>query len=171
MYLAHGSVDSAIQAAQIAAVASMIGAIVSIIIAVYNNRMRLKAEEKMYVARMYIERSTQLQQALDRFWREVNEISKIISEIHQHPQSVTFKNILSNKAYKSLKDSVNSPDWLEIERMGSYYPELIKSINDLRNSFILYCFELQDSLHKPSKTKFANLINHEKPCVKSRSED
>ena len=52
MYLAHGSVDGAIQAAQIAAVASVIGAIVSIIIAVYNNRMRLKAEEKMYVAKM-----------------------------------------------------------------------------------------------------------------------
>lgn len=63
MYLAHGSVDGAIQAAQIAAVASVIGAIVSIIIAVYNNRMRLKAEEKMYVAKIYIEKSTQLQQA------------------------------------------------------------------------------------------------------------
>lgn len=52
MYLAHGSVDGAIQAAQIAAVASVIGAIVSIIIAVYNNRMRLKAEEKIrYILR------------------------------------------------------------------------------------------------------------------------
>ena len=165
MYLARGSGDSAIQAAQIAAVASVFGAIVSIIIAVYNNRMRLKAEEKMYVAKMYIDNSAQLQKALDRLWREVNEIGKVISKAYHYPQTVIPRDMLNNKAYNSLKDGTISPDWLEIERIVSYYPELIDSVNDLKDSFISYHSKLKDSIHKPARDKLANLIHHEKPCV------
>ena len=163
MYLAHGSVDGAIQAAQIAAVASVIGAIVSIIIAVYNNRMRLKAEEKMYVAKMYIENSAQLQNAIDKLWREVNEIDEIILKAYNHPISRDV--LLNNESYKSLKSGIISLDWLEIERIGSYYPELIKSINDLKKSFESYHSKLEDSVHEPGKEKLANLIKNEMPSV------
>lgn len=137
MYLAHGSVDGAIQAAQIAAVASVIGAIVSIIIAVYNNRMRLKAEEKMYVAKIYIEKSTQLQQALDKLWREIKEINKVILLAYNRQQSITSKDMLNNEAYRSLKEGLYASDWLEIERIWSYYPELIEGIKDLKNHIII----------------------------------
>lgn len=166
MYLARDSVDSAIQAAQISAAASVIGALFSVVIAIYNNRGHLKTEEKMYVAKIYIENSTQLQKALDKLWREVNEIGKVISKAYYHPQSVTPRNILNNEAYKSLKDGILSPDWLQIERIVSYYPELIDSVNDLRNSFILYYSTLEDSINKPAKDKLADLIDHKNPNIK-----
>lgn len=166
MYLAQGSVDSAIQAAQISAAASVLGALFSVVIAIYNNRGHLKTEEKMYVAKVYIENSTQLQEALDKLWREVNEIGEVISKTYYHPQSVTPRNVLNNEAYKSLKDGILSPDWLEIERTVSYYPELIDSVNDLRNSFISYYSLLENSIHKPAKYKLVKLIDHESPSVK-----
>lgn len=166
MYLAHGSVDGAIQAAQIAAVASVIGAIVSIIIAVYNNRMRLKAEEKMYVAKIYIEKSTQLQQALDKLWREIKEINKVIFFAYNRQQSITSKDMLNNEAYRSLKEGLYASDWLEIERIWSYYPELIEDIKDLKKSFRSYHYKLQNSMSKPEEKKLAYLLGNKTPDMK-----
>ena len=166
MYLAHGSVDGAIQAAQIAAVASVIGAIVSIIIAVYNNRMRLKAEEKMYVAKIYIEKSTQLQQALDKLWREIKEINKVILLAYNRQQSITSKDMLNNEAYRSLKEGLYASDWLEIERIWSYYPELIEGIKDLKKSFRSYHYKSQNSMSKPEEKKLAYLLGNKTPDMK-----
>ncbi|UIK34909.1 hypothetical protein KGE51_09730 [Lactobacillus amylovorus] len=147
MYLAHGSVDGAIQAAQIAAVASLIGAIVSIIIAIYNNRMRLKAEEKMYVAKMYIEKSGELYEALNNLSNQISEINNIIDGMANC--TCTARDLLSNKAYKSFQNSY-VPEMLEIEEIGSYYPELKSSIDNLKDSVKAYRSKLPNV---PNETK------------------
>ena len=149
MYLAHGSVDSAIQAAQIAAVASVIGAIVSIIIAVYNNRMRLKAEEKMYVAKMYIEKSEELYKSPNDLSNKLIEIQKIVIGMHKH--TYPKEKLSNNEIYKSLQDG-DVPEIAEIAEIGSYYPELIPSIKELDKSFSDYCIKLDDVAHTPEES-------------------
>lgn len=153
IYLAHGSVDGAIQAAQIAAVASVIGAIVSIIIAVYNNRMRLKAEEKMYVAKMYIDKSEKLYEALNNLSNQISEINNIIDGmagytakdwLNNKPyHACTADDLEDNESYESFqKDYV--PEMLEIEEIGSYYPELKSNIDKLKDSVKAYHSKLSN---------------------------
>ena len=146
MYLAHGSVDSAIQAAQIAAVASVIGAIVSIIIAVYNNKMGLKAEEKMYVAKIYIEKSEELYKSSNDLSNKLIEIQKIVIGMHKH--TYPKEKLSNNEIYKSFQDG----DVPEIAEIGSYYPELIPSIKELDKSFSDYCIKLDDVAHTPEES-------------------
>lgn len=144
MYLAHGSVDGAIQAAQIAAVASVIGAIVSIIIAVYNNKMRLKAEEKMYVAKMYIEKSEKLYAVLNNLSNKISEINNIIDGmagytakdwVNRKPyHTYTADDLEDNESYKSFQKNYVS----EMLEIGSYYPELKLSIDKLKDSVKAY---------------------------------
>lgn len=149
IYLAHGSVDGAIQAAQIAAVASVIGAIVSIIIAIYNNRMRLKAEEKMYVAKMYIEKSEKLYEALNDLSNKLIEIQKIVIKMNKH--TCAKEELSNNVLYKSFQGG-DAPEIAEIGEMGSYYPELIPSIKELDKSFSDYCIKLDDVAHTPEES-------------------
>ena len=148
MYLAHGSVDGAIQAAQIAAVASVIGAIVSIIIAVYNNRMRLKAEEKMYVAKMYIEKSEELYEAWNNLSNQISEINNIIDGMANC--TCTARGLLRNKAYKSFQKNY-VPEMLEIEEIGGYYPELKSSIDKLKDSVKAYRLKLPNAVTELDK--------------------
>lgn len=153
IYLAHGSVDGAIQAAQIAAVASVIGAIVSIIIAIYNNRMRLKAEEKMYVAKMYIEKSEKLYEALNNLSSKISEINNIIDGmagytakdwVNRKPyHTYTADDLEDNESYKSFQKNYAS-EMLEIEEIGSYYPELKSNIDKLKDSVKAYHSKLSN---------------------------
>lgn len=159
MYLAHGSVDSAIQAAQIAAVASVIGAIISIIIAVYNNRMRLKAEEKMYVAKMYIEKSGELYEAWNNLSNQISEINNIIDGMASYTVNDLLRNethhtctaddLLKNESFKSFQNGY-VPEMLEIEEIGSYYPELKSNIDKLKDSVKAYGLKLPNV---PNETK------------------
>lgn len=149
MFLAQDSVNGAIQAAQIAAVASIIGAIVSIIITIYNNRMRLKAEEKMYVAKLYIEKSGELFEALNNLSNKISEINNIIDGMASC--TCTARDLLNNEAYKSFQKSYVL-EMLEIEEIGSYYPELKLSIDKLKDSVKAYHSKLPNvvtELDKP----------------------
>lgn len=170
MFLAQDSVNGAIQAAQIAAVASIIGAIVSITIAIYNNRMRLKAEEKMYVAKLYIEKSGELFEALNNLSNKISEINNIIDEMASC--TCTARDLLNNEAYKSFQKSY-VPEMLEIEEIGSYYPELKLSIDKLKDSVKAYHLKLPNvvtELDKPIRVFMKEeMIRVEKdlPALKS----
>lgn len=114
--------------------------------------MRLKAEEKMYVAKMYIEKSGELYEALNNLSDKLIEIQKIVTGMHKH--TYPKEKLSNNEIYKSFQDGdvPEIAEIAEIAEIGSYYSELIPYIRKLDKTFLDYCIKLNDVANTPDKT-------------------
>lgn len=102
---------------------------------------------------MYIDKSEKLYEALNNLSNQISEINNIIDGmagytakdwLNNKPyHACTADDLEDNESYESFqKDYV--PEMLEIEEIGSYYPELKSNIDKLKDSVKAYHSKLSN---------------------------